>query len=479
MGRVVANETTPRSVSEVTSRRLAFSLLATVAAGGAVATFPEPAGAHGVGGESDLPLDLWQFAYAATFAVLISFVALRILWPTPRLASAADGRPAPGVVDAVFRAAGLIFQVVVFGVFALTLAAAWFGVDSAARNLAPIAFYVAFWVGMQVVSVVLGDVWARVNPIATVARLFDRLGHRDAGESSATGWMASHWPAVVGLFAFLWLELAYHDWASTTAVGLFLGLYVGLMLVGAGWFSSAWLRTADGFAVVFSLFSALAPFHRVDGRLRLRWPGSGLAGVETRPGTVMVIMVLLGGVTFDGVGGTRWWRDLAAGRDGWDMTLLNTVGFAFTVAAVTAVFLVACRVAAHLAGEDDMDSADVADRWLPSFIPITFAYAVAHYFPLFVFDSQAFVRLLSDPFGRNWDLFGTADNLTDPSVLTVNQMAWVQVAAIIGGHVIGVVAARDRAVERYDVDTATRIQYPMLAVMVASAVGALFLLLNA
>ena len=135
--------------------------------------------AHGVGSRADLPLPVWLFAYSAAFALLISFVALRILWPRPRLAAAAAGRVAPGWMDGGAKLATLVAQAVVMVLFLTTLAAAWFGVDSVAANLAPTAFYVVFWVGVPIVSAVFGDGWRRVNPLWVIAAGFDRISGRD------------------------------------------------------------------------------------------------------------------------------------------------------------------------------------------------------------------------------------------------------------------------------------------------------------
>jgi hypothetical protein len=106
------------------------------------------------------------------------------------------------------------------------------------------------------------------------------------------------------------------------------------------------------------------------------------------------------------------------------------------------------------------------------------AYAVAHYFSLLVFEGQTFLKLASDPLSRGWDLFGTAGWTISYSALTPGAIAYVQVAAIVLGHVAGVVLAHDRAVSRYPVRVATKTQYPMLAVMVAYTVGALVILLG-
>jgi hypothetical protein len=54
----------------------------------------------------------------------------------------------------------------------------------------------------------------------------------------------------------------------------------------------------------------------------------------------------------------------------------------------------------------------------------------------------------------------------------------MQVASIVFGHIAGVVLAHDRAIAIFPKDTATRSQYPLLAVMVAFTVGGLGLLLG-
>ena len=439
----------------------------------------DPAAAHGVGARADLPLPAWLFAYSAAFALLISFVALRLLWPRPLLAEAARGHVSPAWADIAARVFVVALQAVVLALFVVTMAAAWFGVDSVALNIAPTALFVTFWVGMQVVSAVFGDVWRTVNPLWLLAAGIDRLRGRHPDTSSATGWWASHWPAAIGLAAFLWLELAYHEPSSLTAVALFLTVYCGAVLAGAVRFGAGWVRNGDGFAVLFSLLGHLSPFFRDDeGHLRTRIPGSGLATVEVRDGTMAVILVALGGTTFDGVSRTQFWNDVLGTRREWAHTFVNTIGMALTILVVSAAFVLATRVVGTLAA-DPRHPLDFARRWAPTLIPIVLAYSIAHYFSLLVFEGQNFIALLSDPLGEGWNLFGTADNRIDYAAVTTNQIAYVQVAAIVLGHVMGVVAAHDRAVERYDHRIAVRSQYPLLGVMVVYTVSGLLLLLNA
>jgi hypothetical protein len=104
-------------------------------------------------------------------------------------------------------------------------------------------------------------------------------------------------------------------------------------------------------------------------------------------------------------------------------------------------------------------------------------YAVAHYLPFFLVQGQFAIPLLSDPFGRQWDLLGTFDFRPNLDVLSPNATWYVQVAALIAGHVVALVVAHDRAVAvTRSARTATRTQYAMLTLMVVYTVGGMWLL---
>tara|TARA_Y100001934_G_C11851265_1_gene539667 strand:+ start:143 stop:454 length:312 start_codon:yes stop_codon:yes gene_type:complete len=92
---------------------------------------------------------------------------------------------------------------------------------------------------------------------------------------------------------------------------------------------------------------------------------------------------------------------------------------------------------------------------------------VAHYFSLLVLEGQLFRVLLSDPYGRGWDLFGTVADPVNWTLVSPTTVGWVQLGSIVAGHLTGVLLAHDRSVESWEPATALRSQYPMLAVMVA------------
>lgn len=441
--------------------------------------------AHGVAGRSDLPLPVWLFAYGAGSVLVISFVTLHILWRRPRLEVLGAGVVAPSWVVALERSVTLVARVLGAVTFALVLAAAWFGDENPSANIAPIIVYVIFWVGMHVASFTCGDVWARLSPWDTLALVVEKLrasadateqalGHRGRRATRPTG---THWPAAVGIAGFVWIELCYHDPSSPRVLAFALTLYAAAMVITVALHGRERLRTADPFAAWFSLIAAMAPFFRDDfDRLRVRWPFTGLASVRPRSGTLALVTVALGSTAFDGLSRTAWWRDLMADRTGWAASAVATLGLCATVTVVLLVYLGSMRATARIA---DRRSADLREDFLSSLVPIALAYAIGHYFSLLVFEGQQVFALASDPFGWGWNLFGTIDDSVNYGVVSTGVIAWVQVGAIVTGHVAGIVVAHDRAVANFPLATATRSQLPLLGVMVAYTVGGLALLLGA
>ena len=223
-------------------RRRAAAAAALAAA--ALWAWAGPAAAHGVGGKTDLPIPAWQLVWAASFAVAASFVALGMFWETPRLRAAAAGRALPEPLQRAGRALVLIARAA--GVFALVvvLYAALAGNTNPSVNLAPVALYIVFWVGLQAVSVLIGDVWRGLNPICTAADAsawgWARLRGRPVSESGRGA--GNQWWAVAAVFGFVWLELAYHDNSEPRVLGTYLAAYTVAMLAGA---SATWCWRAS------------------------------------------------------------------------------------------------------------------------------------------------------------------------------------------------------------------------------------------
>jgi hypothetical protein len=439
--------------------------------------------AHGISGVKDLPVPAWLFYYGGAVVLIVSFVALALVWNRPRLAAAATGRPLLPNVQRILLSAPLRIALgaVSFGLLVVVGLAALLGERSPLQNIAPTFVYVLFWLGLVPVVVLLGNVWPALNPWRAAA---DAVAW--AWGAAGGGWepleyprRLGRWPAAVLLACFTALELAYSNPANPRALALAIWLYSAVTWMGTLAFGRrAWFENAEGFSAYFALLGRMAPFTvRRRGEAReivVRAPLTGLAVGRARPGTTAFVAVMLGSVAFDGVSRTGWWIDRRAQVAGSDLsaTLLNGAGLAATIVAVAALFLGAIWVAEFVAGEH----AHLRGALVFSLVPIALAYAVAHYFSFFVLQSQYAVPLASDPFGWGWDLFGTAGVRPDLALLSANTIWYVQVAALVGGHVLGLVLAHDRAVDLFEPSRAVRSQYALLALMVVYTVGGLWLL---
>lgn len=443
--------------------------------------------AHGLGGRLDLPLPKWMFGYGAAAAVIVSFVALGAFWRTARFEDGPRERvlartdaPAVRVLAGLARLAGLL-------AFAVVLVAAAIGDDSASTNLAPVAVYVVFWVGLFFVSALVGDLWQVMSPFDSLAAAVERLrgGRRGAWEppdeddgDGPPGRDWGYWPAAAGLLAFVWVELVFPDRARPRTLFVLMAAYTVVMLAAAVRYGRWWLREGEAFAALFGVVAHMAPVHAGGhGRLRLRPPFAGLAGLEWRPGLEALVLIALGSTTYDGLTRTQLWLDLTGDLDNNAYTAAGTAGLLWAIVTVAAAYVVAMKLAARLI-QDHTPADDLRAAFVHSLVPIVAAYAVAHYFSLLVLEGQATIALVSDPLGRGWDLFGTAARTIDFGVVSTTTIAYVQCAAIVAGHVAGVVMAHDRALALFDKQDATRSQYPLLGAMVLFTVGGLFLLLG-
>jgi len=123
------------------------------------------------------------------------------------------------------------------------------------------------------------------------------------------------------------------------------------------------------------------------------------------------------------------------------------------------------------------DTHTLTRAFVHSLVPIAFAYVLAHYFSLLLWQSQAMVYLASDPLGNGANIFGTSSFEIDYHVISYVGIWYVQVAALVMGHVGALALAHDRALVLYrDPREAVRSQYWMLAVMVAFTSFGLWLL---
>jgi hypothetical protein len=79
-------------------------------------------------------------------------------------------------------------------------------------------------------------------------------------------------------------------------------------------------------------------------------------------------------------------------------------------------------------------------------VPIAAGYITGHYLTSLLVDGQRIVIAVSDPLQQGWDLFGTAFSEPTSAFLAPGVVWAVQLAAIVGGHMLGAVAGHLAAV---------------------------------
>jgi hypothetical protein len=464
--------------------RTSAALAAALLAAGALA--PPAAQAHGIAGSADLPIPEWMFAWAAAIVLIASFFALGVLWPRPRLQ-----QPRLRRVLTIPRGLRTLCGLVGIALYGVVVYAAFAGTAVPTANLAPTAIYVAFWVGIPVLSVLLGDVFALFSPWRALYRLVAGAARRvgaglDAEPMAYPAWLG-RWPAALGLVAFGWVELVYVDRDVPATLGVLALAYGFVQVVGMSLYGErAWSARADAFGVWFNLCSRLSVWETRGRELCVRPLLSGLPRLEPLPGTVAVVVVMIGTTTFDGASNGVLWVDLAPRLQdlftgiGFGITtaseLAFTLGLAGAIAAVGAFYALGIRGMRTV--DPRRDAGDLARAFAHTLAPIAFAYALAHYFSLLVFQGQALIYLVSDPLGTGANLLGTANTQVDYTLVSPTAIWYVQVAALIAGHVAGLVLAHDRALALFSGDqrAAVRSQYWMLTVMVGFTSLGLWLL---
>jgi hypothetical protein len=199
----------------------------------------------------------------------------------------------------------------------------------------------------------------------------------------------------------------------------------------------------------------------------VRRPLSGVTSLDITSGTTALVFVAIGVTTFDGLSAGPLWTELVPHISDW----FGSLEAASTFGLLACVALVASFYALGVRGIRSVDPTkthgELARAFLHTLVPIALAYVAAHYISLVVFQGQGLIYLASDPLGHGWDLLGTSQFAIDYTLVPASAIWYLQVAALLGGHVCGLILAHDRALALFpDQRVAVRSQYWMLVIMV-------------
>ncbi len=451
-----------------------------------------PASAHSFGKLYNLPVPIWMYLYGAAAALLLSFLIVGYFVNASSVASndrvkRLDRNTFWRSLDAP-ASLWLLKGIGLMGLL-LPVVTGLAGNDDSYQNLNMTLFWIVFVLGFTYLTALTGNLYAVMNPWLTLADGLERLkpGLFAGQRPYPANWF--YWPALMLYMAFIWIEL--FGGTKPFSLALILCGYTALNLLAAWWFGrAAWFRYGEFFAVFFRLIAQCAPFAYTafNGRrvLCLRQPFIGLIAKRAEHQSLLLfVLFMLSSTAFDGMKETvvwvgLYWRDvfkLALPHLGGDMTTaypilkagylawqtLALIGSAWLYLGVYRLFL---WLAKRITGSS-RPVRELALDFAFSMIPIALVYNITHYYTLIATQGTQVVRLVSDPFGWGWNLFGTRNWLTVPVTLDAGWVWHTQVWLILFGHIVSVYLAHVAALKVFrSPREATRSQLPMLLMMV-------------
>jgi hypothetical protein len=494
------------------------------------ALLAQPAYAHGFGERYDLPVPLSYFMVGGGAAVVLSFAmiglvvkgeAQRFSYPRFNLIRHPLSR--------LVLAGPVILPIKMFAVFLLGLivAVAVFGDPRPSMNFAPTFIWVIWWVGMGFFVALFGNLWALVNPWKAIYGWAEGLYAviRSDGEFSYGRDYPKKlgiWPAVALLFAFAWAENAYVGSAEPRRLAAMVLTYSVITFGGMFLFGKhRWLKHGEVFSVVFGYLArfsitevrviesevcelcsseACSAQEQGDGcvdcyecaeyadepQFDLRPPAVGLNNIGTVGGDVLAMVILiLAMVTFDGFGATPEWVEVQSKFVTWfpgltrewlnGVTIANTMGLVGIPLAFALVYFGFAHLMGLMTGSQ-LTASTLAKAFVFSLIPIALAYNFAHFLSFLLIQGQLIIPLVSDPFGFDWNLFGTRDYLIDIGITNARFIWFFSIAVIVIGHMIAVYLAHIRAIALFtNKELVLKSQLPMLGLMVIYTIVSLWI----
>jgi hypothetical protein len=396
----------------------------------AVFGLPAVASAHGLSAAYQSPLPLAVYLAGAGITVALSFAF--VLGRDMRARPVEPGRvvAVPALVRSGLRVVGLLG-------WAWIMAQGIVGGSSDAA-VAGLFLWVYGWVGLAILSALVFPAWEWIDPFAT---LFDG-GAWVLRRAGVRGWAASempaglrYWPAVAGFGFFVWLELVAEPGNGTLAVVL--GGYTVLTLALMAQFGrDRWRAQGETFTIWFRTLNRLASTgvapgeaaDEIDGRSVLRRPfASELLVARWESARIVLLALACGSIIFDGLSQTVAFASVFGAPELVAKTLLLVVFLGLVAGAALGV---ARAVSPGAIGA--------------GLLPIAVGYLIAHYLTFLLIDGQRIVIAISDPLQQGSNLFGTA--AYQPGPWLPPGLVWTaQLAAVVGGHVLGAWAGHVRA----------------------------------
>jgi len=400
---------------------------------------------HGIGSVGDLPIPFDTVLNISGLVIVLTFVFLKVSW-----------KESIFIEKEVFINSKQPLVGKIFGwvLLSLLIIPGLISDENANTSIAPWIIWVFFWIGVPVLGLFFGDVYAKFNPLDV---------YKTSNSNPQSVYIAT------ALFLGLtWFELVWNKPGNPTHIGV---VFIILLFIT---FTSKFFLQKSSIEV-----DPLHLLHHLYSKLRLTISRpvlknmlENISNLSNLKGMEYFILLMIGTVTYDGLRGTTYWRNLF-GASVLD-TGFSTLAFLSINLIVILSYRFACWFAIKVSGEKK-NLNEISLLFGHTMLPIAFAYHLTHYLSLLLYESQSLIFRLNDPYGLGWNLF----NISEVSInyfLSPVTLWTIQVFVTLAGHMLSVVLAHDLAVKLFGHKQSDKTQYIFLLITVGLTLQALFVL---
>ena len=400
---------------------------------------------HGIGSVGDLPIPFDTVLNISGLVIVLTFVFLKVSW-----------KESIFIEKEVFINSKQPLFGKIFGwmLLSLLIIPGLISDENANTSIAPLIIWVFFWIGVPVLGLFFGDVYAKFNPLDI---------YKTSNSNPKSVYIAT------ALFLGLtWFELVWNKPGNSTHIGVVFIILLFITLTSKFFLQKVSIEV-DPLHLLHHLYSKL--------RLTISKPVlknmlENISNLSNLKGIEYFILLMIGTVTYDGLRGTTYWRNLF-GASVLD-TGFSTLAFLSINLIVILSYRFACWFAIKVSGEKK-NLNEISLLFGHTMLPIAFAYHVTHYLSLLLYESQSLIFRLNDPYGLGWNLF----NISEVSInyfLSPVTLWTIQVFITLAGHMLSVVLAHDLAVKLFGHQQSDKTQYIFLLITVGLTLQALFVL---
>lgn len=395
--------------------------------------------AHAFGQDYSLPIPMWLFVFGGTAAVLLSFVVTLFAQVTRKSSQV----PLLSIDGWWLRPLAFIIRMLLLIILLIMVVGGFLEGQSSSDSTAIVLFWVMFFIGFTYVSALFGNVWRYLNPVLSIVRFAELLSGFDFNNRRTYPQSVGLYPPLVVFVGIISLEVVFRSIAtSPTMLSSLLLYYIAVTLCGCWLYGKdAWFRYADVFSVYFGIIAKLSSIEYRKNSIVFNLPFSGLfTTTKLANGLVPFVVFMLAATSFDGLSESELY---ARGNE--YFSFLPTQAYALMILAVLWVglyMLYHIAIIAGLAAKEQSQSTTVLkQRFILSLLPIVLGYHIAHYFTYFISTLQQLVAAADNSSDLLWSLFDLSGNTTNSLGLSQHAIWYVQISAIIIGHIVSIFVA--------------------------------------